>query len=52
MNDMPSTSFEPMKPLVAALVRTNQALVGQFEKWVELRLDSPVSYTHLISPRE
>ncbi|MBK8963412.1 MAG: hypothetical protein IPM75_10100 [Candidatus Competibacteraceae bacterium] len=47
MNDMPSTSFEPMKPLVAALVRTNQALVGQFEKWVELRLDSLRAYVDL-----
>ncbi len=47
MNDMPSTSFEPMKPFVAALVRTNQALVGQFEKWVELRLNSLRAYVDL-----
>lgn len=47
MNEIPSTSFEPMKPLVAALVRTNQAMVGQFEKWVELRMDSLRAYVDL-----
>mgnify|MGYP003616212354 CR=1 FL=1 len=44
MNEIPGTGFEPMKPLVAALVRTHQAVVGQFEKWVELRMDSLRAY--------
>ena len=47
MNEMPATVFEPIKPLIASLARTNQVMVGQFEKWVALRMDSLKAYVDL-----
>jgi phasin family protein len=47
MNEMPATVFEPIKPLFTALARTNQVMVGQFEKWVALRMDSLKAYVDL-----
>lgn len=46
MNEMP-VAFESFKPLVASLARTNQLVVGQFEKWVALQIDSLKSYVDL-----
>lgn len=47
MNEMPATVFEPLMPLVASLAKTNQVMVGQFEKWVALRMDSLKAYVDL-----
>ncbi|HHW77994.1 MAG TPA: hypothetical protein GX399_13365 [Xanthomonadaceae bacterium] len=47
MNEISVTALEPFKPLFASLTRTNQAVVGQLEKWVALRMDSLRAYVDL-----
>ena len=47
MTEMPAAMFEPIKPFVAALARTHRFAVGQFEKWVTLRMDSLKAYVDL-----
>ena len=47
MNEMSAAFADPFKPLVAPLARANQFVVGQFEKWVALQIDSLKSYVDL-----
>ena len=47
MNEKSTTAFEPIKPFLAALARTNQFMVGQSEKWVALHMNSLKSYIDL-----
>lgn len=47
MNDTSTMFYEPMRPVATALARTNQVMIGQFEKWVMLGLDSMKAYVDL-----
>ncbi|HRD65617.1 MAG TPA: phasin family protein [Candidatus Competibacter sp.] len=47
MNETPATGFDPLKPLMASMKKTNQMMVEQTEKWVELRMDSLRAYLDL-----
>lgn len=47
MNEISGMVFEPMKPLIASLARTNQVMLGQFEKWVALQSNSLGAYMDL-----
>lgn len=47
MNDMPVPFFEPMRPVVDSLAKTNQVMVGQWEKWLTLGMNSLKAYVDL-----
>jgi phasin family protein len=47
MNEIPDMVFEPIKPLVASVARTNQMVLGQVEKWMALQADSLKAYMDL-----
>ena len=47
MNEMPAVGCEPIDRAICSMARTNQVVVGQFEKWVGLRMDSFKAYVDL-----
>ncbi|CDI02006.1 hypothetical protein BN873_230021 [Candidatus Competibacter denitrificans Run_A_D11] len=47
MNDMPVPFFEPMRPAIASLAKTNQVVIGQWEKWLTLGMSSFKAYVDL-----
>ena len=47
MNEVSVTVFEPIKPFIAILARTNQVMTGQFEKWIGLNMNSLKAYVDL-----
>ena len=47
MNDMTIPFFEPMRPAITSLAKTNQMVIGQWEKWLTLSMSSFKAYVDL-----
>ncbi|MGB2682504.1 MAG: phasin family protein [Candidatus Competibacter sp.] len=47
MNAMPAVGCEPIDRMISSMARTNQVLVDQFEKLVDLRMNSLKAYVDL-----